>query len=161
MPKMPARPRLTHLQRPSRMSAARESNRREGPREYVEPSTSLPGRSFGVAKPPRRPRHLTLRPGKKSYQLVLGVSSRRAADRSPTQHAGRREDSIGIISTKVRDNTQAIGTTCGRPVWLRCHGLTVGVGEVARLPSGERPPRATRRSYVGTCGVKVTARTPL
>ena len=66
---------------------------------------------------------------KKSYLLVLGVSSRRAADLSPTQHAVRRADSIGIISTVVGDNTPAIGTTCGRPVWLRCHGLTVGVGK--------------------------------
>ena len=91
--------------------------------------SSLPGRSFGVAKPPRRPRSLTLRAGKKSYQLALDVSSRRAADRSPTEQDGRRAESIGINSNMIRDNTQAVGTTPGRLIWLGCHGLTVGVAK--------------------------------
>ena len=69
--------------------------------------SSLPGRSFGVAKPHRRPRSLTLRAGKNSYQLALDVSSRRAADRSPTEQDGRRAESIGI-------NSQAVGTTHSR-----------------------------------------------
>ena len=118
---------MTHLQATSRMSAEPRCIRTEGPREYLEPSGTM--LSFGVAKPPRRPRSLTLRAGKKSYQLALNVSSRRAADRSPTEQDGRRAESIGINSNMIRDNTQAVGTTPGRPVWLGCHGLTVGVAK--------------------------------
>ena len=121
---------MTHLQATSRMSAEPRCIRTEGPREYVEPSGTI---LWGLAKPPRRPRHLTLRPGKKSYQLALDVSSRRAADRSPNEQVGRRAESIGINSNMVRDNTQAVGTTPGRPIevplWLGCHGLTVGVAK--------------------------------
>ena len=126
--KMPPRP--TRPARPT-FRGQRESAPRQGPfAPRARASTSsLPGRSFGVAKPPRRPRHLTLRPGKKSYQLALDVSSRRAADRSPTEQDGRRAESIGINSNMTRDNTQAVGTTPGRPIWLGCHGLTVGVAK--------------------------------
>ena len=123
---------MTHLQATSRMSAEPRCIRTEGPREYVEPSgTILWG---GQAAPTRRPRSLSIRAGKKSYQLraggwALNVSSRRAADRSPTQHVGRRVESIGINSNMVGGNMQAIGTTPGRPIWLGCHGLTVGVAK--------------------------------
>ena len=54
---------------------------------------------------------MSFRPRTKSYLLALGVSSRRAAARSLTEHAGRRAVGIGINSTKVRDNTQAIGSS--------------------------------------------------
>ena len=116
---------MTHLPATSRKCAEPRCILTAGPRDYVEPS----GTSFGVAKPPRRPRSLTLRAGKKSYQLALDVSSRRAADRSPTEQDGRRAESIGINSTMVGDNTQAVGATPGRPIWLGCHGLTVGVAK--------------------------------
>ena len=122
--------------------------------------SSLPGRSFGVAKPPRRPRSLTLRAGKKSYQLALNVSSRRAADRSPTEQDGRRAESIGINSNMIRDNTQAVGTTPGRLIWLGFYGLTVGVAKRPDcLHSGQRPVRPTRRSHEGRVVMQVTAKT--
>jgi hypothetical protein len=100
---------LTHLSRPSQVFAAARSIRSEGPCEYCK--ASLPGRSFGVAKPARRPRSLILRPGTKFYLLALGVSSRRAANRSPTHHVERGADGIGINSNEVRVNTQAIEST--------------------------------------------------
>ena len=118
---------MTHLPATSRKCAEPWCILKAGPARAS--MSSLPGRSFGVAKPPRRPRSLTLRAGKKSYQLALDVSSRRAADRSPTEQDGRRAESIGINSTMIRDNTQAVGTTPGRPIWLGCHGLTVGVAK--------------------------------
>ena len=101
---------LTHLPRPARSSTAARSIRTEGPREYVEPSGSI---LWGGQAAPKTPTHLTLRPGKKSYQLALDVSSRRAADRSPTEQDGRRAESIGINSTMVGDNMQAVRTTPG------------------------------------------------
>ena len=83
---------MTHLPATSRMSAEPRCILTAGPRDYVEPSGTV---LWGGHKPPRRPRSLTLRAWKKSYQLALDFSSRRAADRSPTEQDGRRAESIG------------------------------------------------------------------
>ena len=116
---------LTHLPRPARISTAARSIRTEGPREYVEPSGTI---LWGGKAAPKTP-IVEYPRWEASYQLALDVSSRRAADRSPTEQDGRRAESIGINSNMIRDNTQAVGTTPGRLIWLGCHGLTVGVAK--------------------------------
>jgi hypothetical protein len=81
----------------------------------------------GTAELSRPPRYCVFRPGTKSFLLAYVISSRRAVDRSSDQPVVRCEASIRIISNVLGDDTQAIGITRGRPVWLRCHRLTVGV----------------------------------
>ena len=53
-----------------------------------------------------------------TFPLADVVSSRRAVDRSPTQHDERVATSIWIISNVLGDNTQAIGVDdlCGSSV---------------------------------------------
>jgi hypothetical protein len=106
------------------------------------------GRLVGIAELSRPPRYCVFRPGTKSFLLADVVSSRRAVDRSSNQPVVRCEASIGIISIVLRDNTQAIGSTRGRPVWLRCHRLTdlaVGVRRCAT--------RAHAQSFTARHGV--------
>ena len=86
---------------------------------------------IGIAELSRPPRYCTIRPGKKTFLLADFVSRQRAVDRSPDQQVVRCEASIGIISNEVIDNTQAVGSTRGRPLWLRCHRLTAGARRCA------------------------------
>ena len=104
---------MTHLQATSRKCAEPWCILTAGVRDYVEPSGTV---LWGGQAAPKTPIVDSPRRGKKSYQLALDVSSRRAADRSPTEQDGRRAESIGINSTVIRDNTQAVGTTPGRPI---------------------------------------------
>ena len=113
---------MTHLPATSRKCAEPWCILTAGPRDYVEPSGTV---LWGGQAAPKTP----IVDSRPSYQLALDVSSRRAADRSPTEQDGRRAESIGINSNMIRDNTQAVGTTPGRLIWLGCHGLTVGVAK--------------------------------
>ena len=90
-----------------------------------------PRQLVGIAELSRPPRYGEFRPGNKCFLPADVVSSRRAVDRSPTQHDERGAASIGIISNVIGDNTQAAGSTRGRPLWLRCLRLTVGVRRCA------------------------------
>ena len=102
-----------------------------------------PGRLFRIAKMTRPPRHCPFRPGMKSLLLADVVFSHASElisqstvfkstvfkstvfkstvliDRSPDQQVVRCAASIGIISNEVGDNVQAVGSTRGRPLWLR------------------------------------------
>ena len=118
---------LIHLLRTSRKSAVTRSMRSEGPCEVAESSGTFGWDSLAVPTTPL----LHAPPWEETFLLADVVSRQRAVDISLDQQVVRCAASIGIISNEVVDNTQAVGSTRGRPLWLRCHRLTVGVRRCA------------------------------